>query len=309
MGYLWLRLLLIVLISSGCSELSKLSPSWYTRYDWDAEKYFDDPAVVELCRAIQKRDLDEVRRLIAAGVDINAKGKGDITPLLWSFPEENRAVFECLLTNGADPNVRVTADPNTGARILPGDSVTTLSAVSAFDYFDLVMANGGDPDIANSRGYTLLQCVIKGEGGQKLERIKKVVEAGADLNKKDQSGVTAAIMAVAWGGQYKIALLLLESGAGTDIYIDNSNQKLIHVVVREQLKTPDVIRVPGYRELLQFLIDKGESVEAARSDLDRWKARSGLDPKVIKQLREAETAARLAKEAEARQNAQPQEKQ
>ncbi|MDR3110936.1 MAG: ankyrin repeat domain-containing protein [Planctomycetaceae bacterium] len=86
--------LLIIMVSfavvNGCSA----SSSWYSKFNWKAEDYFDDPKVIALCRAIEAKDIKKIDRLVANGADVNAKGKGNMTPLLWAFPDNKPEVFE-----------------------------------------------------------------------------------------------------------------------------------------------------------------------------------------------------------------------
>jgi ankyrin repeat protein len=91
--------------------------TWYENKNWRAEDYFDDPQVIELCRAIangaakfndtvDKEVLDLIDKLLAEGADVNAKGKDNMTVLLWSHYARDPRVFEKILKAGADPNVR-----------------------------------------------------------------------------------------------------------------------------------------------------------------------------------------------------------
>ena len=113
-------------VSSNLS-LSSDTTYWHQKHYWKADDYFDDPKVIALCKAIDARDLKEIDRLVAEGADINTKGKGNMTPLLWAFSEDNQAVFKRLLEYGADPNVKVTSDFDTKG-IHPGDSVLCYAA-------------------------------------------------------------------------------------------------------------------------------------------------------------------------------------
>jgi ankyrin repeat protein len=60
-----------------------------------------------LCKAIEENDVGEIDRLVAAGADVNAKGKENMTPLLWAFPDDKPERFKKLLELGADPNARL----------------------------------------------------------------------------------------------------------------------------------------------------------------------------------------------------------
>ena len=67
---------------------------------WKAENYFSDPKTIELCRAIEKQDVEEMQRIIDSGADVNAKGKDNMPILLWAYPAGEQGM-ECLLKNGA----------------------------------------------------------------------------------------------------------------------------------------------------------------------------------------------------------------
>jgi len=124
-------LAILVLLSSGCLVSGGAEETWHQKYDWKAEKYFDDPLVIALCEAIEADDLEEIDRLVAAGADVNAKGKGNMTPLMWAYPDHKPKRFERLLKHGADPNVIITSDLGTGREsTILGTSVTHLATRS-----------------------------------------------------------------------------------------------------------------------------------------------------------------------------------
>ncbi len=107
LAYVWLAV-------AGCGEVTLVTGStWHQKCGWKAEDYFDDPKVVALCKAIEANDLAEMDRLIAAGADVNAKGKDGMTLLLWAYPDNKLDRFKKLLEHGADPNVITKSDFNT----------------------------------------------------------------------------------------------------------------------------------------------------------------------------------------------------
>ncbi len=302
-----------VILNGGCTEMSNTvssatKPSWHHKFGWDAEDFFTDPQLVALCRAIEAEDLDEIDRLVAAGVDVDAIGKGNMTPLLWAFPDNKPDRFARLLQYGADPNVMVSSNFNTGpAGIQPGDSVTHIAAKSSFPHFKLVMEHGGDPNFVHPKyKETPLFSVIKGSGGEREERIQLLIDKGADLDYVSGLGATPAIQAVSWGGQYRYALMLLEAGADPDVYQTGLNSKLIHVVVGDEkrlaIASPE--QKQDYRKLVRWLESHGESVEKAREDHARWDSWFKFgDLKKINRLHEAEIAARRSSEQAEQENA------
>jgi hypothetical protein len=292
----------------GCSEVSKVVGStWHDKCGWKAEDYFDDAGVIELCRAIEKNNLTAMQRLIDDGVNVNAKGKGNMTPLLWAYPDNKLERFELLLKHGADPNVIIESDFNTRGGMGPGDSVTHFACKSSFPgYFEAVFNHGGNPNLINpGKGNfddSPLLLTIKFGGANKSEKIRTLLKMGAEINYMNDAGKTPVRQAVTWGGQYDLALTLLDAGADPRVYIPMSNSRLIHTVIREERRratwTPQ--QKADYERLIKWLEDHGESVEKAREDMQRWDSWSRSSGEYRRKL-DAEIAERKAEEAKAKQ--------
>jgi hypothetical protein len=198
-------LLVVLTTQNGCAEVSgKMQSSWHQKFNWVAEDYFTDAKVIALCRAIEANDLAEIDRLVAAGADVNAKGKGNMTPLLWAFPDNKLERFTRLLEHGADPNVFVENDFGTRSAILPGESVTHLAAATSFPgYFEVVFAHGRDANLPKNTSTlgkveTALFCVVKSNAPNKMEKVKLLVAKHANLDHRDASGMTPTMTAVGW---------------------------------------------------------------------------------------------------------------
>jgi hypothetical protein len=262
----------VLLASEGCGQTR--TRSFHEKFNWRAEDYFDDAKVIELCKAIQTNDVPEVERIIKAGADVNAKGKGGMTPLLWAFPDNKPEAFKCLLEHGADPNVIVDSDFNTkGAGILPGDSVTHMAARTYFPtQFELVMKHEGDPNLVNSRSKaTTIREVIMSGTADKRSRVQLLIDKGVDLNQLDGS-FTPAMRAVSWFSQWDLALMILEAGADPDVYKEESNSKLVHTIVRFQdsLAQATPTQKAAHKKLVDWLESHGQSMKQAEADLQRW---------------------------------------
>jgi ankyrin repeat protein len=283
---------LTALVLPSCSTIIA-DGTWHHKFKWKATDYFSTPLEVALCNAIEANDLGEMRRLIKQGADVNARGKDNMTPLLWAFPDNKVERFKILLENGADPNVEVESDLNTRRIIIPGDSITHLSARTTFpEQFLLVMKHGGDPNLVHRRiQATPLHAVIESLASDKSERIQLLIDAGADLEHLSL-GATPAMHA-AGSGQFGIALQLVEAGADYSAYGESQLTRLIHILAASRHK-----RDLSYERLIAWLEERGESLEEAKKDLERWDSWNGMDPKKAATLRKREIAERLAREAE-----------
>jgi hypothetical protein len=261
-------------VAAGCGVLNLLpGRTFHQRCGWKAEDYFTDPKVIALCRAIEANDLAEMERLVQAGADVNARGKGKMTPLLWAFPDNHLPRFKWLLEHGADPNVKIESEFNTRGFMVPGDAVTHFVCKTAFPgYFDAVFEHGGDPNLRTSRYEDVpLTVVIESGPGNRQEMIRKLIAAGADPD--IHSGLrTPAMKAVTWGGQYGLASLLLDLGADHRVYEKSGMRRLIHFAVLEEqaFRGNDPQQKADYQDLLKRLTDRGESIELARKDIERW---------------------------------------
>jgi ankyrin repeat protein len=244
--------------------------------NWQAEEFFDDPKVIELCKAIQVNNLTKVDQLIASGVNVNAKGKGNMTPLLWAFPENKLAMLTKLLEAGADPNVQFTSDFHTRGNIRVGSSVLEDAARTSFSgYFKAVMAYGGDPNLISQSKYgdTPFLSVITGFGPNKRESVQILLDAGAEVNmvgRAMNNGISPLRRSIT-RQEYDLAILFVEAGADWNIPHPIFYTTAIHALLREERDsqkywTPEQSRT--YYQLVDLLKEKGADFEEARQDLD-----------------------------------------
>ncbi|QDU27813.1 hypothetical protein ETAA8_29040 [Anatilimnocola aggregata] len=74
---------LIIVLACATSRIA-IRPTVHQLCGWKAADYFADPQVIKLCQAIEADDIAEIDRLVAAGADVNARGKDNMTPLFWA---------------------------------------------------------------------------------------------------------------------------------------------------------------------------------------------------------------------------------
>lgn len=298
----------LLLLALGCGKPGeRMQPSWHQKYGWQAENYFTDPKVIALCRAIEANDLPEMRRLIAAGVDVKTLGKDNMTPLLWAFPDNKLDRFRLLLEHGADPNVFIKSKFGVEGGFRVGDSVTHMACKTIFPYFDDVFANGGDANLPNGveqeRGEGPLFTVITaGLGIQETKRrIDILLKRGANIN---QTVFRTPLMnAASFGGQYEIAMHLIENGADVKLYGPDERIKLTHLLVQAEnglLKIAAPEQKNAYQKLVKMVEDRGESLQQARDDYARWESWRGLSLDTKSHQWKQEVEARKQREAAAK---------
>lgn len=286
---------------AGCGS----APSnWYEKMGWVAEDYFEDPLVVELCKAIEANNLEGIDSLVAEGADVNAIGKGNMTPLLWSFPDDHIERFQKLLEHGADPNVLITDDFNTNQSIPPGYAVTHLVLRSDFkEHYKSVFDHGGDANLQTKERNgqdTPLHVMIDGAALDKSKRLQLLIDSGADTNAIGKYGCPPASNAVAFS-QYGLALDLLEAGADPLIYHEDELQTLVHYVVKDSSKSVEKNgKITPYGQLIKWLREHSIDLQSARDDHKRWLSMTGnLVQKKAKKDREI--LERKKREKESRQ--------
>jgi hypothetical protein len=281
----------------------------HQRFGWKAEDYFTDPQVIALCHAIEANDLAEMERLVKAGADVNAQGKGKMTPLMWAFPDNQLPRFKWLLEHGANPNVVVESDFNTGHRTFPGDSVTHMACATPFPgYFDAVFDHGGDPNLRRTgetgRDATPLFTVITTGGRNRKEKVQRLIAAGADMNTLC-GGSTPPMKAAGWFNQNDLVLMMLEAGADFRTYDRKDRDRLIHRVVSQEFGTVGLKALTPQMQadraaVIKWLEDHGESYEVAKADIARWdswgRSTGEYDRKMAAEI--AERKAREKAEAE-----------
>jgi hypothetical protein len=305
LGYWVCSIALLALSAQGCKDTMPrkvismaTGRTFHDKFQWKANEFFDDVQVIALCKAIESNDLKTMKHLINAGANVNARGKGNMTPLMWAFPDNKLERFKLLLDHGADPNVQFTSNLGITHAFMVNDSVTSLSATTRFPgYFEAVMEAGGDPALQNGFKEPVLHAIIKAPIADSYDRCELAIRNGAKLD-TICAGLTPPMAAVA-NGKYDLALRLIEMGSRVDIYHEDELQRIIHLVLR---KERDLARLPpeysvSHKKLLVCLVALGEDELAAREDLRRWAAFSRIPAEHQRQW-QGEVAERKKRELE-----------
>lgn len=174
-----------------------------------------------LLRAAYAGDVDEVKRLLAAGANVNEMDRMGRTALHHAvdlesvnhYPEGNHmACVQALLKAGAKADQR-TAD---------GTEAPLYGAVHNPDMVEALLAAGADPRFGMQYRPALIAAAYYGGNlcTKATESIRLLLKAGADVNTEEQGGFTPLATAAVYGcpGMVKV---LLDAGAHVDHRLQN----------------------------------------------------------------------------------------
>jgi ankyrin repeat protein len=262
---------------------------WHHVVKWKAEEYYEDPQIIELCRAIERDDIFEMQRLIAEGAQVNIVGKQGMTLLLWAFPDRKIERFALLLKHGADPNVYFESDfgtkqkplhphpsggqltTDTGCRA--GQTVTHLACRSpVFEYMELVFRHGGTATLEDIQTKEQpLDMVISRELSDRRRRVEILIQAMADLNRFCGYRQSYPVIQAAKLHDYETVLFLLQAGADYNATTPRNKETLVHYILRHEEYVPFQLakQTADYQAVVKWLQEHGAEFEQARADLDR----------------------------------------
>jgi ankyrin repeat protein len=160
-----------------------------------------------------KGNVEEVKRAIEIGIEIDELGAKGYTALMVAAYYGHRSIVKMLLAAGANPSL-LSDDDGLGV----GMTALILAAGSFFasnrqEIVKLLIAGGADP---NQRGFggktAIFAAAIAGSGYK--DCVETLIAAGADLDLRDDRGYTA-LTAVAAAENYQMLNLLMQAGAST----------------------------------------------------------------------------------------------
>lgn len=155
--------------------------------------------------AARSADVDQVRKLIAAGSDVNATEPDGTSPLLWASYQSSPELVAMLLKAGADPNVA----NNFGVTPLlqaarNGDAATIQALLEA----------GAKPEVAQRDGETPLMAAARAGSAA---GVKLLIQHGADVNATESVSDQTALMWATAAGHLAVVDELLKAGANPNL--------------------------------------------------------------------------------------------
>ncbi|MFH1112699.1 MAG: ankyrin repeat domain-containing protein [Pseudomonadota bacterium] len=193
--------------------------------------------VGRLLQAVEKGDVDAVKRIIERGADVNHRYKEGVTPLMIAAKSGRTDAVKLLLERGADVHATASkgwtpilyaafgGDPETitllldrGAEVRKKSETgwTPLMTASSQGHkaaVALLLSKGADVHASDGKGRTPLICAAsKG----KTDVMRLLLDKGADINVKSKTGMTALAVAAEAGHKEAVGLLIHE-GADPDV--------------------------------------------------------------------------------------------
>lgn len=157
--------------------------------------------------AAEKGFLSEVQNFVAGGVDVNAKTRGDVTPLHSAAANGHLPVVEWLLDHGAKVDARTQRQ-----RGFPGAETPLQEAVERnhLAVAELLLKRGAKANIKTSEPNTPLLAAV---GLGNIALVNLLLDHGADVNLG--ADFTPIYYAVS-GGNLELVKLLIARGARID---------------------------------------------------------------------------------------------
>lgn len=192
----------------------------------DVRDYFDSPSQVNLIKAAERGDRQQLRNAMEQGADVNKVGRAGMTPLFWAFGKQNLDGYKLLLEFGADPNIVVEL-PESFEEEQAG-ALEMAARIEDSEYLRLLLDSSGNPNLLlNDWNEPLIYRAIM---YRRPDNVSLLLKYGAEIDYQDKSGSTPLRKAVT-ARQFEIALLLLRSGADPTIQ-NNNGSSAVDLVIK-----------------------------------------------------------------------------
>jgi hypothetical protein len=183
-------------------------------------------------------NLNEIRRLLANGVNVNCKDEEGWTPLFWAQLGNQPEAVQLVLERGA----------NVDAKDKAGYTALHQAAVAGRDQvMEVLLRYGASVDTVSRKGFTPL---MDASAYGRAMVVELLLAGGADPNAMTRDGKSALSVAER-NSQRHVAMLLVANGADPNIQrkrltaalaaINSKNRGPSRVRLAGQLRNPDVL--------------------------------------------------------------------
>lgn len=221
-----------------------------------------DPLVCQLTSAMIERDIDTVRKLLTAGVNVNGFDDIGATALNFAVIKRSVELVQLMLESGANPNLgnaddEVTPLMNLGK--MGGWDEATLTICS------LLLKAGANVNARDEEGWTPLMFAVNSPARMEITRIgrlqgvRQLLEAGAEVNTQNTEGITA-IMLAAQFGNVQIIRILIEAKAEINLK-DREGKTALDYACEQFHKKYALAEGNNYNEAIKILRDADKLVK------------------------------------------------
>jgi ankyrin repeat protein len=243
------------------------------------------PLGEELLEAARKGDPAEVRAMVSAGMDADARGRDGKTALMLASEAGRASVVQALLESGANPNIQIPGGGTTLAlaarnnqreavrlllqaganpKLKDAHGVTPLMETVDANIIRALIRAGADVKAVDDKGLSALLRVVAAESSRapsvaRVEAVQSLLTAGADVRGRDREGRTALIWAVKGTPSSRsdpaTVALLIQSGSELEARDREGGTALVYAAVRGDAKSS------------RLLVDAGADVNARMGNL------------------------------------------
>jgi ankyrin repeat protein len=202
-GMLMLNIIAILIFCLGCSKGNSMDAIDYS-------KDYSDTKNIQLIQAVMAGDTNAVRRLAHEGVNLNAVGLYENTPLRTSIKVGQKKTMRLLLELGANPNfktpkgvagadvavifqknpefLKLLLDFGLDPNLKSGDVPLIFFALSEghWHHYDMLLAKGADINSKTPDGSSLLLDLVM---RLEYDRAKEILLRGADFRAVSKTGL------------------------------------------------------------------------------------------------------------------------
>lgn len=177
----------------------------------DPPDVFPELRLEQMAVAARHGDVTEIKSLIAQGVDVNGRGKYGVTPIFFAWQAGSLAAYKYLLEHGANPEV------------IWDDGDSFLNVVAEYStnpiFLELALDHGANVNLMSPRsGETPL---LAAAGTSNKTNIPTLLAHGANINQQTSVSKQTPLMEALVLNQFDTAYKLLEAGADLHLKDDS----------------------------------------------------------------------------------------
>ncbi|UXV17544.1 ankyrin repeat domain-containing protein [Pseudomonas fluorescens] len=203
-------ILLLFLSLTACQSNTRVAGN-------TVNQVYKDAKVTAMINAAMDGRTQDVAKFASQGADVNGEGTDGTTPLIWAIKARNWQGTEALLKAGADPNFATEKFKGISPMWL-------MSGGNSLEGLALMLRYGGDAK-GDSQPHMRDRPLNLAASEGRLENVKLLVAAGADINAHDSFGGSAADEAAIFS-HFEVVAWLLEHGYNYDL---NKLAKLVQI--------------------------------------------------------------------------------